>query len=176
MASTLVVNVLDLLRRAGATKDVHVVAPAEQFDFADDRIDDSGDVTVNIHLESGTGGIVATGDASVAWSSQCRRCLRPVTGESHSELHEVFAREAARGEVSLADPDALPLTGDQIDFVPVVREVALLGLPLAPLCRPDCPGLCPRCGADLAANPCTCVVRTRDERWAALDELIDPLE
>jgi len=176
MASTLVVNVLDLLRRAGATKDVHVVARAEEFAFDDPRIADTADVAVNIHLESGTGGIVATGDTCVGWSSQCRRCLRPVAGESRSELHEVFAREAARGEVSLADPDALPLTGDQIDFVPVVREVVLLGLPLAPLCRPDCPGLCPRCGADLADNPCTCVVRTRDERWAALDELIDPLE
>lgn len=176
MASTLVVNVLDLLRRAGATKDVHVVAGASEFAFGDPRIDDSTDVTVNVHLESGTGGIVATGDTRVAWTSQCRRCLRPVAGESRSELSEIFARETGRGQESLADPDALPLTGDQIDFVPVVREVVLLGLPLAPLCRPDCPGLCPRCGADLATSPCGCDVRARDERWAALDELIDPLE
>jgi uncharacterized protein len=176
MASTLVVNVLDLLRRAGATKDVRVVVPAELFEFADDRIDEASDVAVNVHLESGTGGIVATGDTRVAWSSQCRRCLRPVAGESRSELHEIFARAAGRAETSLVDPDALALVGDQIDFAPVVREVVLLGLPLAPLCRPDCPGLCPRCGADLATDPCTCVVRSRDERWAALDDLIDPLE
>jgi uncharacterized protein len=53
---------------------------------------------------------------------------------------------------------------------PLVRDALLLELPLAPLCRPDCRGLCARCGADLNAGPCSCVA-DRDPRWGALDAL-----
>ena len=49
------------------------------------------------------------------------------------------------------------------------EEVA--GAPDAPLCRDDCPGLCPRCGADLQLAPCDCDLTERDERWSALDQL-----
>ena len=53
----------------------------------------------------------------------------------------------------------------------MVREDVLLGVPDAPLCRADCPGLCPVCGADLADGPCDCDTTVRDERWAVLDQL-----
>ncbi|MGA1333101.1 MAG: hypothetical protein ACO31D_08090 [Ilumatobacteraceae bacterium] len=44
------------------------------------------------------------------------------------------------------------------------------------MCRNDCPGLCPQCGADRATAKCSCVVETRDERWAALDALRGKLD
>ena len=53
----------------------------------------------------------------------------------------------------------------------MVREEVLLGVPDAPLCRPDCAGLCPTCGADRNVGPCDCDTAVRDERWAALDQL-----
>ena len=59
----------------------------------------------------------------------------------------------------------------QIDLAPMVREEVLLAVPDGPLCRPDCPGLCPICGADLAEGPCGCDTTERDERWAVLDQL-----
>ena len=52
--------------------------------------------------------------------------------------------------------DALEIVGDQIDLVPVVREYVLLDLPDAPLCRPDCAGICPKCGADRNLGACDC--------------------
>ena len=78
MASALVVNVLDLLRRPGAKKSVTVVAKADVFDFADSRINVGADVEIDIELESSVSGLVASGGAQVAWASMCRRCLRPV--------------------------------------------------------------------------------------------------
>ena len=177
MASTLVVNVLDLMRRPGSEKSVSVVVRAEDLDFADSRIDDSSDVSVNIELESSSTGIVAHGTARAEWKSVCRRCLRPVTGAVDAEIDEAFSRgvhaAAHRGGDTAGDAlnETEPILGDQIDFTLPVREAVLLAVPEAPLCRHDCPGLCPHCGADRATSTCACVVESRDERWAALDAL-----
>ena len=177
MSSTLVVNVLDLLRRAGSQKEVSVVVKAAEFDFADSRIDDASDVEVDLALESSSTGVVATGSATIGWSSACRRCLRPVSGVVDAAVDEAFSRGVVAAPHHRGDTagDALaetePIIGDQIDFTLPVREAVLLAVPEAPLCRHDCPGLCPQCGADLATSKCSCVVETRDERWAALDAL-----
>ena len=182
MSSTLVVNVLDLLRRAGSEKSVSVVVKASEFDFADSRIDDESDVAVEIALESSSTGVLARGSASVAWSSACRRCLRPVSAVVVAELDESFSRGVAHAHVPTGDgagdvlSESEPIVGDQIDFTLPVREAVLLAVPAAPLCREECPGLCPQCGADRSSTTCSCVVQTRDERWAALDALRDQLD
>jgi uncharacterized protein len=182
MSSTLVVNVLDLLRRAGSVKNVSVVVRAVDLDFGDSRIDDSADVAVDIELESSSTGVIATGAAKAPWKSVCRRCLRPVTGVVVAEIDESFSRGVPASVVPRGDSagDALsetePIVGDQIDFTLPVREAVLLAVPAAPLCSAECPGLCPQCGADLATTKCGCVVQTRDERWAALDALRGKLD
>ena len=56
----------------------------------------------------------------------------------------------------------------------MVREHVLLAVDDPRLCRPDCPGLCPVCGADLSAGPCECDAPVVDDRWAALDQLRQP--
>ena len=182
MSSTLVVNVLDLLRRAGAEKHVSVVMRAAEFDFADSRVDDESDVVVDLELESSSTGVIAHGTAKVAWTSACRRCLRPVSGVVVADIDESFSRGVQRSFAAQGDTagEALSETelivGDQIDFTLPVREAVLLAVPAAPLCRVDCPGLCPQCGADRATTTCACVIQTRDERWAALDALRDQLD
>jgi len=54
-----------------------------------------------------------------------------------------------------------------------VREQILLALPSRRLCREECKGLCPTCGADLNAGRCDCEQREVDPRWSALAELKD---
>jgi uncharacterized protein len=64
------------------------------------------------------------------------------------------------------------LEGDLLDLEPTVRDAVVLQLPLAPVCREDCPGLCSTCGARLAEDP----EHSHDEvdpRWAALTALIE---
>jgi uncharacterized protein len=67
------------------------------------------------------------------------------------------------------------LDGDEVDLEPLVHDAVLLELPQAPLCRPDCLGLCPTCGANRNLDPCTCAA-PRDPRWAALDALATATE
>lgn len=83
-------------------------------------------------------------------------------------MHELYQQV-------LTDPDAFPIVGEQLDLAPAVRETVLLDAPSSPLCRPDCAGLCPRCGADLNQGPCGCADDLVDERWQALDALRDLL-
>ena len=71
--------------------------------------------------------------------------------------------DQARWDADL-DEDTYPLEGDQLDLRPLVRDALLLELPLAPLCREDCRGLCAECGADLNLGPCQCRPAL-DARW-----------
>ncbi len=67
---------------------------------------------------------------------------------------------------------ALPLetSSEFVDLTPELREAILLLFPTHPVCRDACQGLCPRCGADLNAGPCSCPPSDAP-RWGGLDEL-----
>lgn len=164
--SGLVVNVAEVLRRVGNVKDVAVAVDSDLLELGDDRIS-SQDVPIAFHLESTNTGIVVRGKVSAEYRDTCRRCLADVHDTVTVEIGELYQRE-------ITDPDAYPLEGEQLLLAPLVREHLLLALPDAPLCRTDCPGLCPVCGAD-KSNPaeadCGCVVGASDPRWAALEAL-----
>ena len=166
--SGLVVNAAEILRRVGNVKDIDTEVDSTLLELGDPRVAPQ-DVRLVFHLESNNNGIVVTGQASVAWHDTCRRCLRDVEGTAVAPIAELFQRV-------VTDPDAYLLEGDQLNLAELVREHLLLALPDAPLCRDDCPGLCPVCGAD-KSNPaeaeCGCSTTPTDPRWAALEGLAD---
>jgi uncharacterized protein len=168
----LLVNATELLRQPGQRRHIDVTVPMADVDVVDPRL--AGDIAVDVSLESTLDDIVVSGELSVAWSDTCRRCLRPLDDRLVIHVDERYAPTpdtADRIGAPAVDPEAFPIEHGQLDLAPMVREEVLLGVPDAPLCRPDCPGLCPTCGADLQAGPCDCPTEVRDERWAALDEL-----
>lgn len=164
MASPLLVNVAELLRRAGSIREIDRQIDVAEFVFDDTRIVEGSKVDVELTLEALTDGIVVHGKLQADWKFECRRCLRPLTGHTEVEVQELY-------QAVISDPDAYPITGEQLDLLEMARENVLLAVPLAPLCRTDCPGLCPQCGSDLQSAPCSCSRQVRDERWAALDAL-----
>ena len=107
----------------------------------------------------------------------CDRCLAPVAVPLEVEFETAFIpqeRAAAADEnVELHDEDMglAAFEGDSIDLDELVREQILLALPARHLCREDCAGLCPACGADLNAGHCGCEQKQTDPRWAALADL-----
>jgi uncharacterized protein len=165
----LVVNVADLLHRRGARRHERLTVPAVAgLAVVGTSVLPGHEITVDVDLESVSDGILATGSVAAAWQSECRRCLAEVTGEARAALQELFEHGAREGET-------YPIEHEHIDLEPVAREALLLELPLAPLCREDCLGLCPTCGADLNEGACDCTSNERDPRWAALDDLRDQL-
>lgn len=168
MATPLLVNVVELLRWPGTTKDIEVSLASDDLEFNDDRIVDEP-VDVALHLESLSNGITVGGVVSATWKGQCRRCVKPLTVRMSVEVAELYQR-------ILEDPDAYVIENDQINLLPMVRENILLAIPLGPLCHPDCPGLCPQCGIDLSEAQCDCTISSQDPRWGVLDALRGALE
>jgi uncharacterized protein len=158
-----VVHVADLLRRPGARRHEELAGPVP-VTMVGTSVPGEAEVGVRAMLESVSEGILATGVISAPWQADCRRCLRPVSGLMEADFQELFERHPREGETYL-------LHQDQVDLEPLVREIVLLELPLTAVCRVDCLGICPTCGADLNEGSCGCESVARDPRWAALDDL-----
>lgn len=168
MASPLVINIIEMTRRAGTLKDIAISIPVSTFDFADRRLNDATEIEIALQLESINGGIVVHGAVTGQSQLLCGRCLRDIDYANVATIDEMYQRVPD-------NPDAYPIVGESLDLQPMVREMVLLSLPDTPLCKADCPGLCPQCGADLQSAPCGCQAQRFDERWAILDQLREEL-
>src|SRR3982751_6522462 len=76
-----------------------------------------------------------------------------------------------KAPAQVSRPDAFDTVGERLHLLRMVRELALLDAPESPLCRPDCAGLCPICGADLNEGSCECEAPKAPSPWDVLDGL-----
>jgi uncharacterized protein len=100
------------------------------------------------------------------------RCLEPLTSEVEVPIQELYYYPDQDVEFEVDDEEAQRLEGELLDLEPVLRDSLVLALPLQPVCRDDCPGLCPQCGFRLADDP-EHGHEEVDARWAALGGLLD---
>jgi uncharacterized protein len=129
-------------------------------------VPEGSDLRLDVTLESVTDGVLVTAKAAAPVTGECARCLEPVAQTIEVSTRELFSYEQGAGD---ADEDGYALDGDLLDLEPVLRDALVLALPLAPLCRQDCPGLCAECGALLAqVGPDHGHDRAIDPRWAGL--------
>lgn len=163
--SGLVLDTRELGRRAGALKVVRdtVEAPAD-LGIEVIRVPEGSPVELDLRLESVVEGVLVTGAATVELRGECVRCLGPVGERLEVDLQELFVypgRDATEEEASR-------LQGDLADLEPVLRDAVVLDLPFRPVCRPDCAGLCPQCGANLNDDPGHEHLAGNDPRWDLL--------
>ena len=108
---------------------------------------------------------------------RCDRCVAPVVVPLDAEFDVTYVpAEALKAESEAAELQADELTyaayeGDELDIDELALEQLLLALPTRQLCREECRGLCPACGADLNTQACRCERHDPDPRWAALAAL-----
>jgi uncharacterized protein len=123
-------------------------------------------------------GVLADADAQGVVELPCIRCLNP----AHQRVSIHFQDEFhSRIEVNTGMPLPKPSEDDPffideshlVDLGEALREYALIELPMQPLCRPDCKGLCPNCGADRNLGECGCVNDETDGRFAVLKNLLN---
>lgn len=138
-------------------------------------------VHLDVTLQAVGEGVLVTGTASVPIVGECSRCLTEIRYDELVDLTALFSYQPtdARGRVIEHDEDAdeenLWVFDDHIDLESTVTDALVLDLPLAPLCRPDCPGLCPQCGVSLAEDPGHSHP-AHDPRWEVLARLPLPSE
>lgn len=161
---SLAVDVRDLLRQPASSRRVSLDEPIEGLATELVRVPEDRAVRADLLLESVVEGILAGGRVRVRQDLSCARCLGPAARDLDVEVQELFAPGAGPQD------DEYSLVEGSIDLEPMIRDAVLLATPFAPLCRPDCLGLCERCGGDRNVGECGCgpVV---DARWSALEGL-----
>ena len=120
----------------------------------------------------GVEGVLVTGTAVAQLEGECVRCLTGIFDEVEVDVQELFTYPGSEA----TDEEASHLDGELIDLEPVLRDAIVLELPFQPMCQPDCPGLCPECGARLAEDPDHSHEAPVDPRWAGLADLTQDLQ
>ncbi|MFD1832357.1 MULTISPECIES: YceD family protein [Streptomyces] len=177
--SPLVLDTRELGRRPGTLKEFSRTVPApKDLGIEVIGVPEGAPVELDLRLESVMDGVLVTGTARAPLTGECVRCLEPLEQECEADFQELFSYPDADDRSRFADTgddaedeETFRLEGDLLDLEPVLRDAVVLSLPLQPVCREDCPGLCPRCGARLADDPDHDHNEAVDIRWAALEGL-----
>jgi uncharacterized protein len=164
----LAVDVRELLSKPGAHKHVVVRAPLDGLATPVASVPPDRPVTVDAEVESVVEGLLVSGMVRATAVVHCVRCLRDLDHEVEVEVRELFALHPGDDE----DEGYAVLTDDRLPLDTMARDALVLGFPAFPLCRPDCAGLCPVCGADRNTVDCGHGgTETIDPRWAGLADL-----
>ena len=170
--SPLVLDTRELPRRPGALRTVERVVPAPA-DLGLELIGvpEGADLSLNLRLESVSEGVLVSGTVSGPIEGECGRCLRPIRDSLVVKIQELYAYERSTTDETTDEDEVGRMQGDLIDLEPALRDAVVLTLPTNPLCRDDCPGLCPECGVHRDELPADHSHQQIDPRWAGLSQL-----
>jgi uncharacterized protein len=133
-----------------------------------------------LHEHRGPRDIVADirlkGSFSGKFEVPCARCVEPVETPLGAGFDLIFRPAQADSEplersITAPETEIGYYLKDGLLLEDVLREQVLLSLPVRTLCKPDCKGLCPRCGENRNSTACTCDEGPSDPRWEALSGL-----
>ena len=195
----LVFDMRSLSRQAGSARALHLTVPApEDLRLELASVPVGASVELDVRFEAVTEGILVTGSATAPLVGECARCLAPLAStvtasftelylyderprgprETHDgrrahDQHDQHDKHEWHDEYEEQDEERY-LDGDLLDLEQAFRDAVVLALPMSPLCRDDCPGLCVECGVPLAdAGPGHRHDEPADPRWAALSQFDD---
>jgi len=157
------------------------VEEAATLDLVADGVEFLDDVDVLVTLTRMGEDVLAQGTAVTRVRQNCSRCLEPVDTEIAGDFQSLYVpttgsygKRMDRKDFEWSDQRVIFYTSDTIDLSDDIRNCLLFELPKKPLCRKDCAGLCPGCGANLNETTCTCEVPAEDDPWAALRAIVQP--
>jgi uncharacterized protein len=174
-ANPWVFDLRELGRRAGSLHEVERTIPAPAgWRLELIGVPEGAPVTLRLRLEAVMEGVLVTGEVDVPLAGSCGRCLEPVEDTLELDVQELFAYEGSTTEATSEEDEVRLVEGDHLDLEPMVRDAVVLALPLSPICRDDCRGLCVDCGQRLDDLPPDHSHEVRDPRWAALADRFAP--
>lgn len=144
------VDVSDALRYPGQEYPIHEDVLVEEMELSGDPIR-FADIQVKGVMVGAEERVNVRADVAATLLSRCVRCLGPVEMPIRAQIDAVFARA-----MDPDDPDLYVFEASTIELTDPVRDALILELPIRILCREDCKGLCPVCGADRNAVSCAC--------------------
>lgn len=155
-----------------------IVGSVSEFDFKEQTVEldlkregikSIGPVRVKGQIENlGDRIFQVTGQIEVVANALCSRCLTPTQIRLNIGFSLKFSDIISESE----DDDLIQFYGDEIDLYPQILEEIVLNWPSQILCKSDCRGLCPNCGANLNTTFCKCKIDNIDPRLAVLKQLL----
>jgi len=123
--------------------------------------------------------LVLRGSLAAQVRLSCARCLEPLTVGIEAPLSEEFsarppAESLEEGTIDVEEPAHAAFHENLLDLTELVRQNIIVNLPIRPLCRESCAGICPRCGSALNAGPCGCPPEEPTGPLVELRKLIEP--
>jgi len=169
----LVISVARLGRRPGSMTEFRETVPSPARIGLDlEAIEAGAPLDLDLRLESVAEGVLVTGTVRAPTVGQCARCLEPFTADVSIHLTELFAYPDSATEATTEEDEVGHVVDDAVDLEQPIIDAVGLELPLSPLCRPDCAGLCPQCGVVLATAEPDHHHDVIDPRWAKLADML----
>lgn len=166
---------LELRKIEAEGTDFHFSQSAEDLEIAANGVKFPSAVEIDLTATMIGDEIICQGEIYTEVEIECSRCLDLFDMPIEAHLQFVVQMIDSPQELESEDDDfeVIPKTQTTYDISPRVRDAVTLSIPLKPLCREDCKGLCPMCGTNLNENTCDCTPDKTDERWDALKNLFD---
>ena len=172
------INVAGLLKDpVGSTRHYSITEPV---DMADTGLSLAGPLAADLRLTRTSRGVLVEGSLSATVAQVCSRCLEPAVSPMTVEVAEEFFQTLDMGsgasmktpDEAKDDPAVLIDAHHEIRLDDLARQYLVAWAPMHPLCREDCAGLCPHCGANLNQGTCACPSETNGSGLAALAALL----
>lgn len=161
------IDVSDLIGHPGMSRPLRVAGSVE--DLSTEVAEVAGEVTAALLLESIIEGIWVSGTLSGVFALRCARCLDGFERAFSFEVHELFSeRPEPDGEDYALEPNETLQPGQ------MAVDAIGMEMPFAPLCRPDCLGLCETCGRNRNLGGCSGHPQ-HDPRWAGLEAVLESM-
>ncbi len=173
--SPLALNIARLGRRPGSMFSVHDTVPSpSRVGLELIAIASGAPLDLNLRVESVSEGVLVTGTLGAPTSGECARCLMPFTGRVEVQITELFAYPDSITEATTEEDEVGRVVDNIVNLEQPIIDAVGLELPFSPLCQPDCPGLCPQCGVQLATAEPGHHHDQIDPRWAKLATMLRP--
>lgn len=164
-----VLDTRSLGRRPGTMKSYRFSAPVGvPMGIEVIAVPTGAEIDLDLRLESVAEGVLVSGAATGTATGECARCLTDISVRVAAELRELFAYPDSTTAATTDDDEIPRLIDDLIELEPLVRDEIVLTMPLAPLCRVDCAGLCSECGERFDDLEPGHTHEILDPRWAGL--------
>ena len=172
--SPMTVDITRLGRRPGAMVTLRNTVPSPlRIGLDMIAIEAGAPLELDLRIESVSEGVLVSGTVSAPTVGECARCLTAVDGHVQIRLTELFAYPDSTTEATTEEDEVGHIVDNTINLEQPIIDAVGLELPFAPVCAPDCPGLCPECGVSLAGEP-DHHHDTIDPRWAKLTGMFAP--
>ena len=171
------INVSQLLKsKVGTVKMVQLVQTFPNLGDIESTVPVSG----TLQLTRTDQGIWVSGEMDTCIALDCSRCVVQYNATSKIEIDDEFLPSIdiqTGAKIRYSTEENLPITNSIdaqhiLDLDETIRQYCLANMPIAPLCKVDCKGLCTECGVDLNVSSCSCE-QYQDRRWEKLRELLN---